>query len=606
MQSDKIRKQFIAFFEERGHAVLPSAPLITSDEESVTGKTLFVSAGMQPLVKYLLGHPHPEGKRLVNVQKCVRTQDIDEVGDNTHDTFFEMLGNWSLGDYFKEEAIKWSFELLTDKEKGFGLDPKRLYITVFEGDENAPRDTEAYEIWKKYMPENHIYFMSAKSNWWSAGENGPCGPDTEMFYDITGTLGDMTKEEYMKADDEQKVVEIWNDVFMEYEKNDGKVIGKLKNKNVDTGAGLERLAMVLQNKNNIFETDLFESTMKRINEISPDGDIRSKRIVADHIRTAVFMIADGVVPSNTDRGYILRRIIRRAVWYGKKLGFDKVGAGGHFNLIDLAKHVRETYGDVYKNFKEDSVITSIRKEIYDEDLKFTQTLKKGEEKLRKFMSEGAISGEDAFILYSTYGFPFELTQEIANTLEVNASDTVRVSDFVEKMKAHQDLSRAGAEQKFKGGLAGHGEMEVKYHTATHLLHQALREVLGNEVGQKGSNITPERLRFDFTFPRKMTDEEKKKVEDIVNAKIQAALPVNKVILPKSEAEKTGALHFFGEKYPNEVSVYFIGDSLETAWSKEFCGGPHVKNTSELGVFKIAKEEAVSLGVRRIKAVLVEN
>jgi alanyl-tRNA synthetase len=606
MNSDEIRRRFIAFFKEQHHTVLPSASLITSDDDSVTGKTLFVSAGMQPLVKYLLGHPHPEGKRLVSVQKCVRTQDIDEVGDNTHDTFFEMLGNWSLGDYFKEEAIKWSFELLTDKKKGFGLDPKRLYITVFEGDENAPRDNEAFEIWKKYIPENRIYFMSAKSNWWSAGENGPCGPDTEMFYDITGTLGDMTKKEYMKADDEQTVVEIWNDVFMEYEKKDGKVIGKLANKNVDTGAGLERLAMVLQNKNNIFDTDLFKKIMDRINEVSPNGSIRSKRIVADHVRTAVFMIADGVTPSNTDRGYILRRIIRGAVWHGYKIGFDKVGDGGHLSLLDLIKHAVSPYENTYKNFRDEAILTKIKKEIYEEDLRFMQTLKKGEDKLRKLMSKGPISGEDAFILYSTFGFPFELTREIVRTLEVNVTETVQVSDFIEKMKVHKDLSRAGAEQKFKGGLADHNEKTIRLHTAHHLLLAGLQAIVSPTIKQRGSNITEERLRIDFLCDHKLTDDEKNKVEAWVNDKIQRGLNVVRREMPLVEAEKIGAEMEFSAKYPDVVSVYFIEDENGNPISKEFCGGPHVSNTSELGTFKIIKEEAVSAGVRRIKAVLVEN
>ncbi len=577
MQSEEIRKRFLQFFKERGHAIIPSASLVPENDPSV----LFNTAGMQPLVPYLLGEPHPAGKRLVDVQKCVRTQDIDEVGDNTHDTFFEMLGNWSLGDYFKEEAIKWSFELLTDKEKGFGLDPKRLYITVFEGDENAPKDMEAFEIWKKYMPENRVYFMSAKSNWWSAGDNGPCGPDTEMFYDITEEgLGDMTKEEYVRADDEQRVVEIWNDVFMEYMKKDGKVVGKLAHKNVDTGAGLERLAMVLQGKNNIFDTDLFSRSVSKIRELSRFQDIKAERIVADHMRTAVFMIADGVTPSNTDRGYILRRLIRRAVRYG-----DKLGVRG--NLLEVTEVIQNQYREIYPNV----VGSHIQDTILEEETKFRKTLDAG---LKQFER-----GEDPFVLFTTYGFPLELTKELAKEKGVEVDE----NGFQEKFKAHQNLSRVGAEQKFKGGLADTSEQSVRYHTATHLLHQALRDTLGTEVGQKGSNITPERLRFDFTFSRKMTDEEKKKVEEIVNERIKAALPVQKIMLPKTEAEGTGALHFFGDKYGDEVSVYFIGDTIESAYSKEFCGGPHVANTSELGHFKILKEEAVSTGVRRIKAVL---
>lgn len=595
MNSDEIRKRFIEFFRERRHAVLPSAPLITSDEEFITGKTLFVSAGMQPLIKYLLGHPHPEGKRLVNVQKCVRTQDIDEVGDNTHDTFFEMLGNWSLGDYFKEEAIRWSFELLTNKENGFGLAKERLYITVFEGNENAPRDTEAFEIWKKYMPKNRIYFMSAKSNWWSAGDNGPCGPDTEMFYDITGTLGDMSKEEYMKADDGQKVVEIWNDVFMEYEQKDGKVIGKLKNKNVDTGAGLERLAMVLQNKDNIFDTDLFVPIMKYLNQISRSLDIKAKRIIADHIRTATFMIADGVLPSNTDRGYVLRRLIRRARYYLNSIGAEDKALGA----------INSTISEIYKStdYLESRNINEIDLVITNEETHFSATLLFGKKMLEKIIKEnGRISGEAMFLLYSTYGYPFELVKEIAkeNNIEVDESD------FLMRKQQHKELSRSGAEQKFKGGLANHNPQTIKLHTVHHLLLSALQSILGKTVKQKGSNITDERLRIDFLFERKMTDEEKQKVEELVNEYIKKGLNVVRKEIPKPEAEKLGAEMEFGAKYGDIVSLYFIQDGNGTVVSKEFCGGPHVSNTSELGTFKIVKEEAVSLGVRRIKAVLVEN
>ncbi len=586
MDSIEIRKRFLNFFEKRGHKIIPSASLVPENDPSV----LFTTAGMQPLVPYLLGEPHPAGKRLVNVQKCVRTQDIDEVGDATHDTFFEMLGNWSLGNYFKEDAIKWSYELLTSKEEGFGLDPARLYITVFEGDQNAPKDLESFEIWKKVgIPENRIYFMSAETNWWSAGDNGPCGPDTEMFYDITEKgLGDLTREEYIKADNEQQLVEIWNDVFMEYEKKDGKVIGKLKNKNVDTGAGLERLATVLQGKDNIFDTDLF-SPLMMVLQPNIGKNLKSARIIADHIRTSVFMINDGVIPSNTDRGYILRRLLRRAYLHGKKISFNIEGEKVDIEkLLSVARIVmgHNSYKDFY-NFNKDLTETVIQEEIE----KFEQTLEEG---LKKFDK-----GVDPFVLFTSYGFPFELTKELAK----ERGQDIDEKDFQEKFKAHQELSRVGSEQKFKGGLAGTGEQEVKYHTATHLLHQALREVLGDEVGQKGSNITSERLRFDFSFQRKMTDEEKKQVEDIVNEKINAALPVQKIVMSREDAEKTNALHFFGNKYGDSVSIYFIGDSLDTAYSKEFCGGPHVENTKDLGKFKIIKEEAVSQGVRRIKAIL---
>ena len=584
MTASEIRARFLKFFEKRGHAILPSASLVTTDEKGVTNATLFNTAGMQPLIPYLLGQDHPQGKRLASAQKCLRTVDIDDVGDNTHNTFFEMLGNWSLGDYFKEEAIEWSFEFLTSEEEGLGLDPKRLYITVFEGDENAPRDEEAFGIWKKYVPENRIYFMSAKSNWWDAGDNGPCGPDTEMFYDLTPNgLGDLTKEQYIAADDKREVVEIWNDVFMEYEKKDGKVVGKLKNKNVDTGAGLERLAIVLQGKNNVYETDLFLPLMEQIESLATNYDLKSVRIVADHLRAATFMIADGVMPSNTDRGYILRRLIRRAVRHADLLG---IPAGELTNLIGL---VASTYEMVYPEIKNN--LTKIKAEVKQEENKFRETLAKGLKEFEK--------GVDPFTLFTSYGFPLELTKELAAEKGIKIDE----SKFTEAMKHHQDLSRAGAEQKFKGGLADTSEAVVKYHTATHLLNQALHEVLGEHVEQKGSNITAERLRFDFSHSAKMTEEEKQKVEKLVNEKIREDLPVNFIILPKAEAEKTGARHMFNEKYGDEVKVYYIGDNLDVAYSKEFCGGPHVTHTGVLGLFNIVREEAVAAGIRRIKAIL---
>lgn len=421
MKSADIRQTFQKFFEKRGHAVVPSASLVPDEADK---SVLFTTAGMQPLVPYLMGKEHPAGRRIANSQKCVRTQDINEVGDKTHDTFFEMLGNWSLGDYFKEDAIKWSFELLTSKEEGFGLDPSRLYITVFEGDMNAPQDKEAFEIWKKYIPENRIYFMGAKSNWWSMGENGPCGPDTEMFYDVTGKLGDMTKEEYMAADDRQEVVEIWNDVFMEYLKENGDVVGKLSQKNVDTGAGLERLAMVLQKKDDVFETDLFAPLMA---VMPAEANVRSKRIVADHVRTSAFIIADGVIPSNTGRGYILRRLLRRAHIHAEKIG------GGQDTLLAVLDAVlnHESYSGIY-SFKpetKDIVATEVGK--------FIKTLKDGIKQLEK--------GADPFMLFTSYGFPIELTEEIAKEKGVS----IDRAKFDEDMRKHQELSRAGAANKFK-------------------------------------------------------------------------------------------------------------------------------------------------------------
>lgn len=589
MTSEEIRKRFLDFFEKKGHKIIPSASLVPENDPSV----LFNTAGMQPLVPYLLGEKHPAGTRLANIQKCVRTGDIDDIGDNTHLTFFEMMGNWSLGDYFKDESIRWSFELLTNKEEGYSIDPSRLYVTCFEGDENAPKDEESFGIWKSVgIPENRIYFMGAKDNWWSPGDNGPCGPDTEIFYDLTEKgLGDLSKEDFIKArDDDQTIVEIWNNVFMEYEKKDGKVVGKLSQKNVDTGAGFERFVMALQGKNNVFDIDLFAPLMDAIRKETNSEDIKAIRIIADHIRTATFMIADGVLPSNTDSGYVLRRLIRRAKYYYDSIGVNKT-------LGYLVHKV----ADMYKNTGYNLSINEIDKVVTDEELRFSATLEYGKKLFEKMLkNKGMISGEDVFLLYSTYGYPFELIKEIAKENDISIDE----DDFNERLRKHQELSRAGAEQKFKGGLAGHGEKELQYHTATHLLHQALREVLGDSVGQKGSNITAERLRFDFSHPEKMTDEQKKKVEDIVNQKIQEALPVQKVIMPIEEARKTGAIHFFNEKYGDDVSIYFVGNNLEAAFSKEFCGGPHVTNTSELkGVFKIKKEEAVSAGVRRIKAVL---
>lgn len=585
MTSNEIRQKFLDFFQKRGHVIIPSGSLVPENDPSV----LFNTAGMQPLVPYLLGQPHPQGKRLVDVQKCVRTNDIDEVGDSTHLTFFEMLGNWSLGDYWKFESINWSYELLTSKEEGFGLDPQRLYVTCFEGDENAPRDTESAEIWEKIFKKNgvtgeRIYFRPKEKNWWSAGPNGPCGPDTEMFYDLTRELNfGMTLDEYLKADDEQRVVEIWNNVFMEFLAKDGKVVEKLKNKNVDTGAGFERLVAVIQEKETVFGTDVFYPILEKIQNISksiPEHQM-AERVIADHIRTSVFLISDGVIPGNTDRSYILRRLLRRTVRFADSIDLKENG------LLEIARLVQRLYSEVYPNISNEKIIEVIEQE----EIKFRKTLQQG---LKEFEN-----GIDPFTLFTTYGFPFELTREIGEEKGIYVDE----EKFKEEFKKHQDLSRSGAEGKFKGGLSGTGELETKYHTTAHLLHQAIRDVLGNQILCKGSNITPERLRFDFPFDRKLTDEERKKIEDLVNEKIKEKLPVNKVVMKKDEAERTGALHIFNEKYPDVVNVYYIGQTINTAYSKEFCGGPHIKNTSVLGNFKIIKEEAVSAGIRRIKAVL---
>lgn len=600
MKSAEIRSKFLKFFEARGHVIIPSASLITPDEKGITNSTLFNTAGMQPLVPYLLGKEHPQGKRLVDSQKCLRTVDIDDIGDKTHATFFEMLGNWSLGDYFKKDAINWSYEFLTNKKEGLGLDPTRLYVTVFEGDENAPRDEEAATIWKEIFDKNkiegnRIFYLPAKNNWWEAGENGPCGPDTEMFYDVSNTYkgNGLTHEEYVKADDAKEVIEVWNDVFMQYEKKDGKIIGKLPKPSVDTGAGLERLSMTLQGVDNIYDTDLLKPVMDLM--AKADNDIRNKRIIADHLRSSSFLIADGVIPSNTDRGYILRKLIRRAVMNTTDKILDEK------RISVFVDTICEIYKDIYPQLSEKK--DYIKKIMNEECKKFALALEVGIRKFESMNKSGqTLTGEDIFILFSSYGLPSEMTVELARMKNM-VIDNKALEDFNTRFKSHQALSNSGAEQKFKGGLADTSEMSVKYHTATHLLHQALHDVLGDGVGQKGSNITSERLRFDFSYDKKMTDEEKKKVEDIVNEKIKLALPVKNVVMPKAEAEKTGARHFFGEKYGDEVSIYFIGPSLEKAYSKEFCGGPHVKNTSELGTFKIQKEEASSQGVRRIKAIL---
>ncbi|MBI5798682.1 MAG: alanine--tRNA ligase [Candidatus Yonathbacteria bacterium] len=594
MDSREIRARFLNFFEKRGHSIIPSAPLVPENDPSV----LFNTAGMQPLVPYLMGTPHPSGKRLVDVQKCVRTNDIDEVGDNTHLTFFEMLGNWSLGDYFKEDAIKWSYEFLTSKEEGLGIDPARLYMTVFEGNDDAPRDEEAFEIWKKYMPENRIYFMPAKNNWWSAGDSGPCGPDTEMFYDVTEYgLGDMTKEEYLAADDRQDVVEIWNDVFMEYEKKDGKVVGKLAMKNVDTGSGLERVVMAIQGKDNVFDTDLFAPTMQKIKELAEGGTltagdaVRSTRIVADHVRTSVMMIADGVHPSNTDQGYILRRLLRRAVRYADMLGV------GHGMLSELVPVIALKYRGVYDNVEQK--MDTIVREIWEEEDKFRKTLERGMKELSHLLERGSISAHEAFHLFSTHGFPVELTEEIAKERNISIDRVAFDAEF----KKHQDLSRAGAEQKFKGGLADASTNTTALHTATHLMLAGLRKYLGDDVHQAGSNITEERLRFDFTYPQKVERDVLDKVEAYVNEAIAKQCFVTKEIMKKEDAKARGVEGSFWEKYPDVVNVYSVNAPDGTQYSAELCGGPHVEETGKMGKFKILKEEASSSGVRRVKAIL---
>jgi alanyl-tRNA synthetase len=590
MTHDEIRQRFLDFFEKRGHAILPSVSLVTKDEAGQTNKTLFNVAGMQPLVPYLLGEKHPEGKRLASSQKCVRTLDIDEVGDNTHLTFFEMLGNWSLGDYFKKESIAWSFEFLTSKEEGLGLDPNRLYVTVFAGNENAPRDEEAANVWKEFVPENRIYYL--EENWWSAGEDGPAGPDTEMFYDFTGELGDMTHEEFLAADDRQDIVEVWNNVFMIYLQEKGKVVGDLPQKNVDTGSGFERVVSAVQGKRSVYDTTIFEKPMAYVLDNSDIKDDSNARILLDHLKTAAFLISDGVLPSNTDRGYILRRLIRRLIMSARKLNFS-----GSFE--DLVEMFVDGYAHVYDNLAKERV-----NEIFNaEKEKFEKALVRGEKEFDKLArKEGfVLNGEILSKLEQTHGLPTTLSLAIAEEKSLPVSDAI-MDEYQQLQKEHQEKSRTAAEGKFKGGLAGDSEMEIKYHTATHLLHQALREVLGNHVVQKGSNITTERLRFDFSHGEKLTDEEKTRVEALVNEKINENLPVIHSEMTLDQAKAQGALGVFDDKYEETVSVYQIGEG-DDLFSREICGGPHVALTGEMGEFKIKKEEASSAGVRRIKAIL---
>ena len=588
MKAIEIRNKYLDFFKRHGHAVIPSAPLIPENDPSV----LFTTAGMQPLVPYLLGEKHPEGTRLTDFQKCLRTNDIDEVGDNRHLTYFEMLGNWSLGDYFKEESIAMSFEFLT---KELGIPVEKLSVTCFAGDEDCKRDEVTASCWKKAgIPEDRIYYFGKDDNWWIAGEEGPCGPDTEMFYD---TGKPKCSENCNPSCGCGKYVEIWNNVFMEFFKTkDGKYT-KLKQHNVDTGLGLERMAMLLQGKETPFDTELFKPVMDKLQELAGENDsIESRRIVAEHLRSSMMIIQDGGLPSNVDRGYILRRLIRRMVRHLRKL---QINLNELAELIDLnIDTLKEMYPELHQNSDK------IKSVIIEEKDKFEKTLERGEREFNKIVNrmknegQDTISGQDLFTLYETYGFPPEVTQDLAR----EAGLKVDTTEFDKLFKEHQEKSRMGSEQKFKGGLAGTGEQEVRYHTATHLLNAALKVILGKDVHQKGSNITPERMRFDFSCDHKLTDDEKKKVEDLVNEWISRGLDVKCEEMKKDDAIKSGAECMFIEKYPDIVTVYSIGNDKETV-SKELCGGPHVKNTSELGHFKIKKEEASSAGVRRIKAIL---
>ena len=583
MNALEIRNKYLNFFKNHGHVVIPSAPLIPENDPSV----LFTTAGMQPLVPYLLGEPHPAGTRLTDYQKCVRTNDIDEVGDNRHLTYFEMLGNWSLGDYFKEESIQMSYDFLT---KELGIPVEKLSVTCFAGDEDCARDEVTASCWKKAgIPEERIYYFGKDDNWWIAGETGPCGPDTEMFYD---TGKPKCSPECNPSCGCGKYVEIWNNVFMEFYKDENCKYSKLKQHNVDTGLGLERMTMLLEGKETPFETELFAPIMDKLVELQKVDNIASRRIVAEHLRSSMMIICDGGRPSNVDRGYILRRLIRRMVRHMNKL---QISLDELSTLIDInVENLKEMYPALEAN-KE-----TIKNVILEEKDKFVKTLEKGEKEFAKEVGqvkeqgENIVPGKVVFRLYDTYGFPPEVTEELAteNGMKIDKEG------FDKLFKEHQEKSRAGSEQKFKGGLASTGEMETKYHTATHLLNAALKQVLGSHVHQRGSNITAERMRFDFSHPAKMTDEEKQKTEDLVNEWITEAIPVEHLEMKKDDAIKMGAEAMFIEKYGDIVSVYKIGDV-----SIELCGGPHVSNTSELGHFKIKKEESSSSGIRRIKAIL---
>lgn len=636
----EIRQRYIDFFvKKHGHAAIASSSVVPENDPTV----LFTTAGMQPLVPYLMGENHHAGKRLVNSQKCIRTDDIEEVGDDTHCTFFEMLGNWSLGDYFKKESIAWSYELLTTPwaDGGFGIKPELLRVTCFEGDQNAPRDEEAAGYWRDLGfvevsdassdERKLIYFYEKKKNWWGpAGQTGPCGPDTEIFYDRLPELGphehapessEAMRKKYPLKDGSGhchpncecgRYVEIWNNVFMQYNKKADGSFEPLAQKNVDTGMGFERIVAVLEGVKTHYETELFAGVQAKIAELA-DGEIaqteeniRSGRIIADHLRAAVFILGDkmGVTPSNTDQGYILRRLIRRAIRHGRQLGITK-----HFTHAIAEIYIAD-YGDVYGELIENRA--RIIDELKKEEEKFQTTLENGLREMKKIFTEltaddasgksqdAKALAEKAFFLYESYGFPQEMIVEELQREGLQFDAKVFAAEFDKKFKAHQSLSRAGAEQKFAGGLADHSDESRKLHTATHLLHKALKKVLGDEVQQRGSNITPERLRFDFNYGQKMSPEQIKQVEDIVNEQINRKLPISFTVMSVAEAKKEGAIGLFEDKYGDQIKVYKMGD-----FSLEICGGPHADNTGDLGAFKISKEEASSAGVRRIKAVIGE-
>jgi alanyl-tRNA synthetase len=623
MKASEIRKKYLEFFESKGHKIIPSASLVPANDPTI----LFTTAGMHPLVPYLLGQEHPEGKRLTNVQKCLRTDDIDEVGDNTHLTFFQMLGNWSLGDYGREQAIEWSYEFLIDKDKGLGLNVENLAVSVFKNTEKdgPPSDVVSDKLWEAHgISKSRIAYLGKKDNWWGPpGATGPCGPDTEMFY----WIGDgEAPVNFQETHDDPNWVEIWNDVFMEYEKTAEGVFIPLKQKNIDTGMGLERVSAILEGKSSVYETSLFAPIIDEIRTLIVKSDDRSERIIADHIRASSFLIADGVRPSNKDRGYILRRLIRRAVSQGKQLGIK-----ASFT-VPIASAVIKIYKESYPELNDD-----ILKVLDDEEKKVNETRQKALREIDKLVTSIdllqkhkselglkahkrnpgekvtmqepsysdlekslSITGKEAFDLYQTHGAPIELITEVASTYGLD----VDVKDFESELKKHQELSRTASAGQFKGGLASHSDKIVRLHTATHLMNAALRKVLGTNVWQKGSNITEERTRFDFSHGEKLRDEQKAEIEKLVNEWIARDLTVKRETMPLDEARELGAVGVFGEKYPDTVSIYTVYDpKSEEIISREFCGGPHVEHTGVIGKFAIQKEEAVSAGVRRIKATI---
>ena len=609
MDSNEIRSRFLKFFEKRGHKIIPSASLVPENDPS----SLFISAGMQPLIPYLLGESHPLGKRLVNIQKCVRTGDIEEVGDNRHLTFFEMLGNWSLGDYFKKEAINWSYEFIVSKEEGLGLDKKRLYVTVFKGVNDIPRDEESIFIWKDIFEKEgissgvagddevvkedmRIIPLGIDDNFWIAGKIGPCGGDTEMFYDTKPELG-LPIGKFSDLVNSFRFVEIWNDVFIEFNKmSDGKT-EPLKQKSVDTGMGLERTMAVTKGKDNVFDIELLEPFIKIINENTNSQDEVAKRIIADHLRAAVFILSEDIEPSNTSRGYVLRRLLRRTIYYLKSI---QLSPNIISNLVDAILNIYSKT-NYELNKKENKIKSAISKELQQ----FLLTLQSGKKHLEKIIKQNnTITGHDAFMLFSTDGYPLDLTLELIKENKILTDENLLRKEFEADFSIHQNLSRTASAGMFKGGLANTNEKTIKLHTAHHLLLAGLQAIVSPNIKQKGSNINEERLRMDFLCDHKLTDEEKQKVEDWVNDKIKKGLEVVRREMPLVEAEKIGAQMEFGAKYPDIVSVYFIENKDGDIISKEFCGGPHVKNVKELGILKIQKEEAVAQGIRRIKAVLL--